>query len=305
MSKRQASVIIALLALIAIALVAVIVSLVGAGSDDDAAPGAEESAASSPSPTAVEDPAKVLEKAGIDVIRPPPVPDAPESWGDYSRDGQWDGRLQVSANDAAVAVSGPSGDAFPATMNGCGELMYLVTFRSVSGPEGRRRTAGRRGRAGHGVGGTLVRVDARDELLHAEFRLRRLPGGQRYDGRRLHGAPIRAERWSAVARRSAAADPDGCSSSSPGACTGSCCAGTADVRRVLGRNAGARPLQRRQHQKPPTMLADPGGPAIPPVGERMWRLVRLERGVARGVHRPVRSGAAYRRLRPGRRDFRS
>lgn len=139
MSRRQATTIIALLAVIAVLLVAVITYLVGVGGGQDAQQ--SETVPPSETPVPVEtteqedvDPVALLEGAGVDVVMAPPVPDAPEEWGDYVLDSSWDGQVRVFEGQGAEPIRGDDDELFPATMNGCGLQMYLVTFRAVAEP---------------------------------------------------------------------------------------------------------------------------------------------------------------------------
>lgn len=137
MSRRQATTIIALLSVIAVALVVLIAYFVGVGSGRDEARQAEpmpstESAA--PAEQEGVDPVALLEDAGVDVVMGPPVPDAPEEWGDYVLDGSWDDQVRVFEGQGVEPIRGEDGDRFPATMNGCGLQMHLVTFRAVAEP---------------------------------------------------------------------------------------------------------------------------------------------------------------------------
>lgn len=134
MSRGQASAIISLLAVIAVALVVGIGYLFTTG-DDEAAPAATETTAPSTPPTpteaAVADPVALLESAGIDVVKPPPVPEAPKKWGEYTLAEKWDGRVRAHSGAGPVKATAAGGSAFPASMNGCGQMMYLVTFRAA------------------------------------------------------------------------------------------------------------------------------------------------------------------------------
>src|SRR5690625_3810966 len=134
MSRRQGCIIIALLAVIAVALAVLVGALVTAG-DDDNHSGAGQGPPPTPSTeTAVEevaDPAAVLADAGLDVVMPPPVPDAPDAWGDYQLDAAWDGQLRVLDGGDVVPVDGENGGVFPASQNSCGAEAYFVTFRAV------------------------------------------------------------------------------------------------------------------------------------------------------------------------------
>lgn len=134
MDRRQGYIIIALLAVIAVALAVLVGVLVASGGDDDNATAAQGPPSTSSTDTAVEeiaDPAAALEDAGLDVVMPPPVPDAPDAWGDYQLDGSWDGQVRVFEGGDPVPVDGETGGAFPASQNNCGTEAYLVTFRAV------------------------------------------------------------------------------------------------------------------------------------------------------------------------------
>lgn len=136
MSRRQATAIIALLAVIAVLLVAVIAYLVGAGGRDaqqsETAPPSEATAPVETTEQEEMDPVALLEGAGVDVVMAPPVPDAPEEWGDFVLDGSWDGQVRVFEGQGVEPIRGDDDGTFPASMNGCGLEMYLVTFRAVS-----------------------------------------------------------------------------------------------------------------------------------------------------------------------------
>lgn len=139
MTTKQAGVIISLLTVIAVALTAGLVYLVLRDDGQPAAGPAEEATSDSPDDPGAErvaaemaDPAAALEEAGIDVIRSAPVPEAPESWGDYELADSWDGRLRLFTPSENRPVRAEGGGMFPATMNGCGSTMYFVTFRSAN-----------------------------------------------------------------------------------------------------------------------------------------------------------------------------
>lgn len=140
MSKRQATAIIALLAVIAVALVAMFVYLVGFGNDTQQSEQAEgesateTSASAEPAGLDTEESIALLEGAGIDVVMAPPVPEAPERWGDYVLNDSWDGQVRVFEGSGVESIRGKDDGRFPATMNGCGSQMYFVTFRSVADP---------------------------------------------------------------------------------------------------------------------------------------------------------------------------
>ena len=135
MNRRQGYIIIALLAVIAVALAVLVGVLVASGGDDDKS----ATAGQGPPPTSstdsaveeITDPAAALEDAGLDVVMHPPVPDAPDAWGDYQLDASWDGQVRVFEDGDAVPVEGETGGAFPASQNNCGTGAYFVTFRAV------------------------------------------------------------------------------------------------------------------------------------------------------------------------------
>ncbi|NLE78366.1 MAG: hypothetical protein GX610_02105 [Rhodococcus sp.] len=127
MSRRQGYIIIALLAVIAVALAVLVGFLIGSRGADG--PDSLGSAAATPDRRA--DHVAALEAAGLDVVEAPPVPEAPETWGDYKLDASWDGQVRVFEDGDVVPVRGESGEVFPASQNGCGLEVYLVTFRSV------------------------------------------------------------------------------------------------------------------------------------------------------------------------------
>lgn len=137
MTTKQAGVIITLLTVVAVALTAGLVYLVMQDDGQSAAgPAGEETSGSPDDPGAeqvaaeVADPAAALEEAGIDVIRSAPVPEAPESWGDYELEDSWNGRLRLFPTPEHRPIQADDGGMFPATMNSCGATMYFVTFRS-------------------------------------------------------------------------------------------------------------------------------------------------------------------------------
>lgn len=134
MNRRQGYVIIALLAVIAVALAVLVGVLVASGGDRQGAAVGQGPPPTSSAETASEeitDPAAALEEAGVDVVMPPPVPDAPAAWGDYELDRDWNGQVRVFRDSAAQAIAGAGDDRFPATMNRCGSGMYFVTFRAT------------------------------------------------------------------------------------------------------------------------------------------------------------------------------
>ncbi|MEJ6550546.1 hypothetical protein PQI66_13410 [Corynebacterium sp. USCH3] len=140
MSRGQARAIIALLGVIVVLAVAGFGAwlLWGRSGDDGPVGAAEvrddevtEETAGEPSAEAV-DSVALLEGAGVDSVNPAPVPEAVDSWGDYEVYRSWSGTLRVFENNDPSPVSDDGGGRFPATMNGCGVAMYLVTFRSVN-----------------------------------------------------------------------------------------------------------------------------------------------------------------------------
>lgn len=138
MSRRRAGVVIAVLAVIAVALAVVLGYQLTSGDDRATEPASEAattSASAEPTESRVEDPAAVLEAAGLDVVETSPAPEAPESWGDYELVRDWGGQVRLSRDGEAQSAEGPDGGRFPASMNGCGELMYFVPFRATGDPD--------------------------------------------------------------------------------------------------------------------------------------------------------------------------
>lgn len=134
MGRRQGYIIVALLAVIAVALVVLVGVLAASAGDDDGATAGQGQPSTSSTDTAVEepaDPAAALEDAGLDVVMRPPVPEAPDAWGDYQLDASWDGQVRVFEGGDATPVEGETGAAFPASQNNCGTEAYFVTFRAV------------------------------------------------------------------------------------------------------------------------------------------------------------------------------
>lgn len=134
MNRRQGYIIIALLAVIAVALAVLVGVLVTSGDDDDNAAADQGPPPTTSAETAAEeiaDPAAALEDAGFEVVMPPPVPDAPDAWGDYQLDASWEGQVRVFEDGDAVPVEGETGGVFPASQNSCGNEAYFVTFRAV------------------------------------------------------------------------------------------------------------------------------------------------------------------------------
>lgn len=131
MTRRQGVVTVAVLAVLAVALVAMVVALVraGAGGGAGTVAGETHDPAAEPASSPAEDPVGLLESAGVNVVAGPPLPAAPEEWGDYRRVAQWARSAHVDADP--VDASGPEGSAFPATSSDCGQKTYLVTFRSA------------------------------------------------------------------------------------------------------------------------------------------------------------------------------
>lgn len=136
MSGRQASVLIALVAVLVLVVTGVGAALLlrdSGGQEDpaeDSAPITTSAPGEDPAETA--DAAEMLEDAGVDVVLPPPVPDAPEGWGDYRRHTSWEGTARVFAGSEPTALAGPDHGVFPASQNACGIVMFHVTFRAVN-----------------------------------------------------------------------------------------------------------------------------------------------------------------------------
>lgn len=146
-SRRQARAIIALLGAIVVLAVAGLgvwfVRQGGGGDDVSAGAGAdagtvrvgevEEVDERTEPPAEPEvDSVALLESAGVESVNPAPVPEAVEAWGDYTTYRSWSGTLRVFENGDPTPLPDEDHGRFPATMNGCGLAMYLVTFRSVN-----------------------------------------------------------------------------------------------------------------------------------------------------------------------------
>lgn len=137
MSRGQARIIIALLGVIIVLTAAGIGGWLVWGRDNggDATGGgtaqADEASGTAEATESV-DSVALLESAGVDSVNTAPVPEAVDAWGDYELYRSWSGTLRVFENGDPTPVSDDGGGMFPATMNGCGIGMYLVTFRSVN-----------------------------------------------------------------------------------------------------------------------------------------------------------------------------
>lgn len=136
-TRGQARLIIALLTVL-IALMAVVGVWVFLGSDDSSAAAdtrTDNSEVKTPTveeaPEMVVDSVALLEAADVDSVNPPPAPEPVESWGDYVQNRTWSGSLRVVVDAPAVPIANEDGGSFPASMNGCGTMMYSLTFRSV------------------------------------------------------------------------------------------------------------------------------------------------------------------------------
>lgn len=137
MSRGQARMIIALLGVIIVLTVAGIGGWLvwGRDSGGDATGGGTahaDEASTTVESTVPVDSVALLENAGVDSVNAAPVPEAVDAWGDYELHRSWSGTLRVFENGDPTPVSDDGGGMFPATMNGCGIAMYLVTFRSVN-----------------------------------------------------------------------------------------------------------------------------------------------------------------------------
>lgn len=135
MGRRQASVFIALVAVLILVVVGVGVALLmrdpGGREEGATTPAPTTSSAPGADPTDTVDAAEMLAAAGVDVVLPPPVPDAPAEWGDYRRHTSWEGRTRVFEASGPTALAGPDNGVFPASQNACGIVMFHVSFRAV------------------------------------------------------------------------------------------------------------------------------------------------------------------------------
>lgn len=133
-----ARLIIALLVVLIVAVATVGAWLIwGRGGDDDSATSPVAASSSAVPETESEaqpeiDSVALLENAQVDSVNPAPVPESVEAWGDYVKNRSWNGMLRVFELAEASPVTEEGGSQFRNTMNHCGEVMYLVTFRSVN-----------------------------------------------------------------------------------------------------------------------------------------------------------------------------
>lgn len=128
-----------LVATVSVVLVVVVAAVAtwvvwGQGSRDS---GPTDAQATGGSPQETEAPAPVdsvalLEGAGVDSVNPAPVPEVVDAWGEYELHRSWSGVVRVFENGDPSPLPDDGGGRFPATMNGCGVAMFLVTFRSVN-----------------------------------------------------------------------------------------------------------------------------------------------------------------------------
>ncbi|GAB3694820.1 hypothetical protein GCM10027595_07860 [Corynebacterium nasicanis] len=134
MNKTQATVIISLLTATLLTGIAIFVLLLRGDAEDVGAtqPPTSSSVASTTSEDTRVDAATLLEDTDVNSIHPAPAPDAPQEWGEYQLRRSWDGMTRVFDVAESSPISGDGGGTFPATMNGCGIGMYLVTFKSVN-----------------------------------------------------------------------------------------------------------------------------------------------------------------------------
>lgn len=138
-TKGQARMIIALLSVIVVLIVAggVWFFWSGEASGSEDGPVAEAEEISVPEEIEVDDgippvdSLHLLETAEVDSVNPAPMPEPIEAFGDYVQNRTWSGTIRVFEGGESVPVAGEDGGAFPVSMNGCGSMMYLVTFRSV------------------------------------------------------------------------------------------------------------------------------------------------------------------------------
>lgn len=139
MTKKQAGLLIALLAVLILAVSSLAVVLLWGKSgeevaDENVSVPTPTSPAESETPTTeeTEDAAEVLASAQVNSIHPAPAPEAPEEWGDYRIHDSWDGQVRTFGDAGPQEITAREGDRFPATMNGCDLGMYFVTFKSVN-----------------------------------------------------------------------------------------------------------------------------------------------------------------------------
>lgn len=137
MTKSQAKTIIILLSVLVVAAVVLVIAQLG-GAKKQAATSTEvaseklRSSSSMPTRQSAGDSAKILETAAVNSIHKPPIPEAPQRWGQYKLRHNWDGQVRVFQHSSNTEILGPEGGRFPSSMNGCGAAMYLVTFKSVN-----------------------------------------------------------------------------------------------------------------------------------------------------------------------------
>lgn len=137
-TTAQARLIIALLVVLIVVVATVGAWLIwGRGGDDDSATSPVAASSSAVPETESEaqpeiDSVALLENAQVDSVNPAPVPESVEAWGDYVKNRSWNGMLRVFEHAEASPVTEEGGSQFRNTMNHCGEVMYLVTFRSVN-----------------------------------------------------------------------------------------------------------------------------------------------------------------------------
>lgn len=135
--SAQGKVIIALLIVLILAVGALVFSTFMENRKNEESP---VETASSSSTSSEEEPTEEVNSQDIDLasvdvdsVHAAPVPSAPDSWGEYTINQTWKGQVRVFEHaEEPSELLGQGGENWISSANGCGSLMYLVTFKAVN-----------------------------------------------------------------------------------------------------------------------------------------------------------------------------
>ena len=161
--------------------------LAGCSGDNKPAPTGTVTAAASPATPSSGWPQKVIFPYAQGAA---PSPEFPATLPMWEMDSNWADTPRAFTGTAWTAVSGPNGEAFPSTMNGCDNQRFLVRWRAVNSTA---QVAARWGQSGVNFGQPILAnagwLDL-DGCARPEFQLQADPGGST-----LTDVTVRVQRW--------------------------------------------------------------------------------------------------------------